>query len=302
MKRFLAVLAIVALVFSSTAHASAGFGPPQMLDTTWVVAPFATPSAPAEGVSVDGAGRVYVGAGLAGIFRFDIRGAGGLWSTAAGFAQATLPDGRTFAPSRDVLSNSYIWNVAPDGSYAPLVSASPGEGWSYSTVSASGKLYVNIWAGQGQGIYAVDTNTGATTPIVTGGPGPGGSGVFSSMTTIGEDVYVVGLGTINGIYEVSGNSLVLRGSMPQGFVGLCAGPDAFYVTSGDATGGQVWRVAGNVATMFARYFGNTVSIAYDPPRNRFYVQDSTDPKVWVISRAPTAARSVSIGRIKALYK
>ena len=97
-----AALPIILLLRSLPALAA-----PVVLDSSWVVAPFATmPLSTPEGVSVDATGHVYVCAGATGIFRFDSSGAGGLWSSAVGLGQATMADGRTFVPSRGVLPGS----------------------------------------------------------------------------------------------------------------------------------------------------------------------------------------------------
>jgi hypothetical protein len=214
-----------------------------------------------------------------------------------------MPDGRTYAPSRDLLyPNHYIWNVAPDGSYTPLVSTTPGEGWLSVAASPSGMLYGLIAGGGAGGIYSVDRTSGATSVLFAGGPGPGGSGYYSAITTSGETVVVSGDGAAFGVYDFQGSSLTLVASTPQNMVGICAGPDAIYAASSNIVEGQVWKITPGSATLFAHGFGNTVSVAYDPPRNRIYVQDTSPPKLWVISRNPTATRTVTIGQIKALYR
>jgi hypothetical protein len=278
------------------------FATPEMLDSTWTLSPFGTvPGLPyLEGISVDGQGRIYVCAGSAGVFRFDTSGTVALWSLAPGYGQATLPDGETFVPSRGILPSNYLWHVAPDGSYSSLVPTSPGY-WAWAAVTASQKLYGLIINGTGEGIYSIDTDSGAATPVVTGGPGPGGAGYYGGITTIGETVIVSGSeGVGYGLYELTGSSLALMAPTAQWMHQICNGPDGIYAGSGDASGGQVWKIASGSATLFARYFGSAVSVAYDPVLNRFYVTDSG--KIWVIKRAPTPTRSMSFGQLHLLYR
>jgi hypothetical protein len=299
-----AALAAGALVLMQTLSSLPAFAAPEVLDPAWTVSLFSTvPGMPGvEGISIDGQGRVYVCAGSAGVFRFDTSGTAALWSLAVGAGQATLPDGQTFVPSRDLLASHYLWHVSPDGSYSSLVPVSPGS-WTWAAVTASQKLYVLIWAGSGEGIYSIDTNSGAATPVVTGGPGLGGSGFYRGITTIGETVVVAGSDGVGyGLYELTGGSLALMAATPQSMLGICNGPDGIYAASGDASGGQVWKIAAGSATLFARYFGNTNSVAYDPTLDRFYVLDSTRAKVWVIKRVPTPTRSMSIGKLHLLYR
>jgi len=278
---------------------------PVVLDSSWVVAPFATipASSSPEGVSVDGMGRVYVCAAADGMFRFDTSGTGVLSSNVVGYGQATMSDGRTYAPSRDLLTPShYIWNVAPDGSYVPLVTGAPGEDWTWAALSPSGKPYAVRVTSSGYVIDLVDASTGTFAPLYTGGPGPSGAGYYRGIATSAENVVVSGSGGSGfGVYSIAASGPTLIATTPQLMLGICVGPDAIYAASSNIAEGQVWKITPGTATLFAHGFGNTVSVAYDAPRNRIYVQDTSPAKLWVISRNPTATRSVSIGRIKALY-
>ena len=105
-----------------------------------------------------------------------------------------------------------------------------------------------------------------------------------------------------GVYTIAATGASTFAATPQLMIGICAGPDAIYAAGSNIAEGQVWKITPGSATLFAHGFGNTVSVAYDAPRNRIYVQDTSPPKLWVISRNPTATRSVSIGQIKALYR
>ncbi|HTO90869.1 MAG TPA: hypothetical protein VMJ70_07015 [Candidatus Sulfotelmatobacter sp.] len=303
--RFPRAFVAVALTIALLPWSLPALAAPVVLDSSWVVAPFATiPASSPEGVSVDGMGRVYVCAGTAGIFRFDTSGTGAPWSSAPGNGQATTPDGRTYVPSRDALfPNHYIWDVAPDGSYSALVSTSPEDGWVWAAVSPSGKLYSILPGGIGEGIYSVDVMSGATTPLFTGGPGAGGAGNYRAIATSGEAVVVSGNDEVGfGIFQLANSTMALVARTPQGMLGICAGPDAIYAASSNVAEGQVWKITPGSATLFAHGFGNTVSVAYDAARNRIYVQDTSPPKLWVISRNPTATRAVTIGRIHQLYR
>ena len=296
---FAAALAVLCLQPRSAASQ------PQMLDSTWTISLFGTTPATTavEGISVDASGRVYVCAGTGGVFRFDTSGTAILWSSAAGNGQATLPTGETFVPSRDIYANHYIWHVASDGSYAPITSTSPGDGWLWAAVTAGGSLFANVTAGPGVGIYSVNVTSGATAPLFTGGPGPGGVGFWQGLTTSGENVVASGYdGVQYGVWSVAAGTATLVSAAPNLLRGLCTGPDGYYASAGDVSGGQVWKITPGNATLFARYFGQTSSIAYDATRERFYVLDGDGKKVWVIKRAPTATRSVSIGYIKVLYR
>jgi len=153
------------------------------------------------------------------------------------------------------------------------------------------------------GIYSVDITSGATAPLFTGGPGPGGAGFWEGLTTSGENVVASGYeGVQYGVWSIAAGTATLISASPNLLRGLCTGPDGYYASAGDVSGGQVWKITPGNATLFARYFGQTSSIAFDATRGRFYVLDGDGAKVWVIKRAPTATRSVSIGRIKVLYK
>ena len=139
--------------------------------------------------------------------------------------------------------------------------------------------------------------------LFVGGPGTGGAGHYRALAVNGETVVASGNDEVGfGVYTVASGAVALMARTPQSMLGICAGPDAIYAASGNIAEGQVWRITPGSATLFAHGFGNTVSVAYDAPRNRIYVQDTSPPKLWVISRNPTATRSVSIGHIKALYR
>jgi len=297
------VIAVLLLVHLSPARSA--IAAPVVLDSAWTVSPFATipPSTP-EGVSVDGMGRVYVCAGTAGVFRFDTSGTGAPWSSAAGYGQATTADGRTFVPSRGIFASSAIWSVDPSGGYAALTSAGPGEVWFWAAVSENGNLYAVLEGGGEDGIYAVDPSSGASSLFRSGGPGLGGAGYYRAIATVGETVVASGTDALAyGVYSVGTSGASLIAATPQPMLGICGGPGGdIYAASGDASGGQVWRITPGSATLFAHGFGNTVSLAYDAARNRIYVQDQSPPKLWVISRNPTATRPVTIGRIHQLYR
>src|SRR5262249_13638477 len=144
-------------------------------------------------------------------------------------------------------------------------------------------------------------SAGTAVPLYAGGPGSGGAGYYRGITTSDETVVASGSdGFINGIYSVTAGGPTLIAQTPQLMVGICAGPGGIYAASGNLAEGQVWKITPGNAALFAHGFGNTVSVAYDPLRDRIYVQDQTPPKIWVIMRNPTATRAVTIGRIHQL--
>jgi hypothetical protein len=277
---------------------------PIVLVPGWTVASFAViPASTPEGISVDGAGNVYVCTGSAGVYRVDSSGSVSHWSQAEGDGQATLPNGETYVPSRDIFSTRYIWHVMPDGSYSALTSKSTGEGWTWAAVSATGQLYAAIWAGSGEGIYAIDPVSGASTTLVTGGPGAGGTGYtgwYDGLATRGDSVFASGYnGSLYGVFLLRDSAFVPYAATTTELGGIYNGPDGIYGAGPDGT---VWRVVSGSGTEFASGFGHSVGVAYDPGRSRFYVLDQYPQQIWVISRAPTPVQATSWGRLKADYR
>jgi len=282
---------------------------PVMHEPGWTIAPFVTlPSTRAEDPEVDGAGNLYVACGQDGVFRVTPTGSVSLWSAAQGYGIAMLPSGQAYLPSRDIFTTKYLWDIQSDGSYSALVTgASPS--WLYCAASPSGLLYANV-IGTGKGIYMVDRQTGSSTPVLIGGPGPGGVGTYSDMATTSDNtLYVSGaLAPGIGIFRILGGVSAQVIPLPIEMIGLCRGPSdtlfgATYQGSGPTTDGQAWRlnVDAGAGTVFASGFGVSDGIAYAPTLDRFYVID-LGGQVWKITHDSTPAMNTTWGGVKSKYR
>ena len=231
-----------------------------------------------DNLAIDSSGRVYAPENSLttnpGVYRFSPAGSGALWSQAAGNSLAIGPDGYGYLATRGV--GDSILRIAPDGSYSTLVS---GLQWTWVAIGPQGNLFANVWAGTGQGLYSIDPNTGATTQLVAGGPGPNGAGFYEGMT-VGSDgsLYANGNdGTESGLFRLdSSNHFDLVSVLPFGGLGLAQGPNGdFFSTSTVPNGGlllvtdPVTGASGELAVGFQSPSG----LAFDPQRNLLYVRD-----------------------------
>ena len=293
LQRSLAARAVVAVALVCAQglvapKAHAGY----MLVPGWTIEHYAALTDGCNAMAVDGQGNIYV-CGNSGITRVDTTGAVSLWSRCVGTGLAVLPDGEAYVPSGDLLGGglSYLWHVAPDGSYTPFAARTSGEGWAWAAVTASGKLYANVWAGGGEGLYAIDISTGAATPLIAGGPGPGGAGFYWNMAVRGDTLFVSASdGTKRVIYRLDGSALDLFATPGST---ICGGPDGVYgetwqecATGGSCYFGDLWKATAGTVSHFASGFGVIGGMTYDEKRDRFYVVEGS--RVWVIRRQTSA--------------
>lgn len=242
--------------------------------------PFADAPFSGDDLAVDGAGRVYAPSAN-GITRFTPDGTGSPWSAAEGNALALAPDGTGYLATRS-LSHS-ILRVATDGTSTTLVPTSSGLEWTWLAVSDDNRLYANVWAGNGEGLYSVDPVTGAVAQLVAGGPGTGGSGIYEGMVWGPDDhLYTVGHDGKNfGLFRLDGNSFTRLAFLPHAGIGLTFDPNGYFYTATNnaGTNQEVWRIdpRSGAAELLASGLGEPAGIAYDVTTNRLFVRDQLDP-------------------------
>jgi hypothetical protein len=186
----------------------------------------------------------------------------------------------------------------------------------YVALTAEDTLYANI----SDGLYRVDRSTGAVSPIVAGGPGPSGTGIYGAMTG-GWEGKLYALGSIDGalsnwhLFRLDGAQFTSVGPLPHGGIQLARGPlGVFYVATGftNPAGypqGELWTVDATSGTslllassddypdMPHPIFG---AVGFDSKTNTIYVAEGW--KIWAITKNSTPAQTQSWGAIKARYR
>lgn len=232
-----------------------------------------------DDLDIDSLGRIYApgSAQWSGIQRFSSNGSSEMWSTAPGYSLAVSGDGtKAYLATRD--TGHSIQKINANGSYINLTPGSSNLGWTWVALSSSGNLYANVWAGTGEGLYSINTTTGAYSAIVSGGPGLNGAGWYGDMA-VGLDgkLYANGSdGSGWGLFRLDGSAFSKVATLPNGFFGLTAGPNGLFFTGADS---EVWMMdslTGN-ASLLASGFLHASGVAYDPLTARLYVRDGDTP-------------------------
>lgn len=281
----------------------------------YTATPFLAPTGSPVDLEVDGGGSLYLSFGSGGVEKCSPAGVVSPWS-AAGASDLTLgPAGSGYTAGRGLCR--CIESIGSDGSHVVL--HQDAYEWTNVELGPNDTLYATVWAGSGQGLYRVDRNTGEPTPIVIGGPGPGGSGIYRDLA-FGLDgrLYVVGSadGSVAGysLFRLDGPTLTPAVALPHGGINLARDESGiFYVTTAYDYGsgrpvGEVWRV--DAALGSASLFASTDPdapldpIAHDPGTGRLYVYEGgkSAREVWAITKTSVPARVESWGGLKARYR
>jgi hypothetical protein len=233
-----------------------------------------------DSLDMDASGRLYAPSSN-GITRYGSDGSSSVWSTAVGYSLAIASGGDGYLTTRD--SGRSILHISPDGTFSPLVPSSSNLAWTWAAAGPTGTLFANVWSGSGQGLYSIDTTTGAYSILVAGGPGIGGAGHYFDMVFAASGaLYVSGYdGIADGIFRLDGSSLTRVAVLPRAGLGLTIDSAGLLYTSVNDAGGfdEVWRVdvgSGEV-DLVASGLGSPVGISYDSANGRLFVRDSDTP-------------------------
>ena len=254
-------------------------------------------------VEVDGQGNLYVPTLTLGVQRISPGGAVSLWSTvpAVDLTLTSAGDGYGAGPSCRC-----ILRVESNGSYSTL--HQDAFEWRYIELGPDGTLYSLLWAGAGQGVYRIDRTSGVPTPIVTGGPGPGGAGWYGGMAHgIDGKLYVNGYdGSGYGLYRLDGSTFTRAATLPYTFFGLTRDETGlFYAATSYFDAGEVWTIdaVSGTAALLASGLALPAGIGYDPLSHSINVAEQYGSRqVWVITKeSPTRALAATWGQLKARY-
>ena len=258
-------------------------------------------------LEVDPSGTVYVSGGVNGIQKITSGGVVTPWSAVESYDLTLAPAGDGYVAGRN--SCKCIRAVQSSGVYTTLHQDSLG--WSYVALTSSDTLYANVLSA----LYRIDRATGVPSPIVLGGPGPGGAGSYSGMTG-GSDgkLYLLGRDGSPGrrLFRLDGNQFTVLGTLPHGGIYLAQGPAGiFYVsTTYESAGGallsELWIVDTSLGTSSLLASSEDVfptgfeGVAYDPNGKTIYLVEGR--KIMAIKADSTPARPDSWGSVKARYR
>lgn len=260
-----------------------------------------------EDMEVDPSGRLYF-ATAGGIKRLTA-GAVSAWSAAPAYDLELATTGGGYGSGGSACH--CIWSVQADGSYASL--HQDGLEWTDVALTPDGTLFASLWAGTQQGLYVIDRTSGTPTLLVSGGPGPGGTGLYFGMTA-GADGKLYVLGGLE-LYRLDGSQLAQVATIPHAGRNLTLGPGGvFYVAAEYQNGagypaGEVWivdPVTGETSLLASSgsYLGlnhpTFGSVGYDSATGTLYVTESY--KLWAITKNGTPAVARTWGSIKAGYR
>jgi hypothetical protein len=260
-------------------------------------------------------GDLYCGLSADGIIRVTGAGSSSSWSGAPTLSLALTSSGDGYSTGRALCH--CIDRLETNGSYSTL--HQDDLEWTYLGLAPDGTLYADIWAGTGKGLYQIDRTTGEPTPVVSGGPGAGGSGSLNALA-FGSDQKLYTVGRVDfsptgtKLLRLDGTQFTAVATMPNGGFDLAAGPPGiFYVLTNTDLGsgylfGQVWIADLNKDTVTLLAQGapefhltdpTFAAIAFDPNIQRLYV--AGQGKIWAIWNT-TPVRTESWGAVKALYR
>lgn len=299
--------AVVLAAFMTLAASSASAADVIVHVPGYSYAAFVTTSAVGvDDLELDAAGNVYqVASG--DMRRITPAGAASPWSSATADDIVFAGTGEAYGAGRAVCH--CIVSIDPSGGFSTLHTDS--QEWTYVTLGSDGTLYSNIWAGPGQGLYNIDRSSGTPTPIVSGGPGLGGTGFYAGML-IGQDgkLYAGGgsSGTF-GLFRLEGNQFTKVASWPHGSYQLAQDNQGIFYTSVTVelpplgtTGHEVWMIdpSSGTPTLVADGPGSSSGVAYDRARNLLYVENGGD--IYIIAKSATPTRRETWSAVKAKFR
>lgn len=278
----------------------------------------AMPSEPL-GLDLDAAGNLFLPT-ADGIYKVTPGGSISLWSNPFALDLAFTPEGSGYGAGGGC---NCLTRFAPVGTNAILHQDSLA--WAMVNLGADGTLYAAIAHifQPGHGLYQVDRATGQPSLLVSGGPGPGGTGAYGP-TAVGADgklhaMSYVDPATYGTLFRLDGSQFTAVASIPNPLAprglggslrGLAPGPSGTLhaATVQETLAPQVIGVvyildpALGTATRLASGY-NTFAIAYDASTGRLYVAEGSRlKKIWVITKDSVPTTQESWGRIKARYR
>jgi sugar lactone lactonase YvrE len=245
----------------------------------YIAQPFGAAATGGDDLAVDSSGRVYVPT-AGGIVRFTSNGANTPWSATGGFSITLTPDGGAFIVKRG--QDRSIYRVAANG-VAEAIPLSQYHEWTYIALAPSGILYANVWAGVGQGLYAINPSSGEVSTIVQGGPGEAGAGYYRDMIWSPDGhLYFTGDNLAGGsVFRLDGNVVSVVASLPRGGIGLTVDPQGllYTATTNGTTVSELWRVnpLDGTVVLVGSGFGHPAAVAYDATTRTVYVRDQSAP-------------------------
>ena len=270
-------------------------------------APFVTSTvSQADDLELDSSGNLYLCA-YGDIRRITPQGAESPWSSATADDIVLDNTGAAYGVGRS-LCNCVV-SILSNGSYTTLHADTLG--WTFVTLGADGTLYANVWVGAGQGLYAIDRATGAPSLVVSGGPGPGGTGFYEGMM-VGQDGKLYSNGHSagsDGIFRLDGSQFTRIATWPHGSLRLAQDNQGIFYTAFSVetpvggTAHEVWMndPSSGTATLLADGQGSANAVAYDRARNLLYVE-SGGGTIYIIAKSPTPTRRETWGAVKAKFR
>lgn len=220
---------------------------------------------------------------IGGIYKYSPDGSVSTWSEAKGFGVAISESGIIYTAQRSAGSDG-ITKVETDGSYSslPLSFNTP-----YTHLAAgNGKLYANIWAGSGAGIYEIDPISGAGSLIVSAG----GWEWYGAMK-FGSDGELYVSHFLNGssyLSKLENGGLVNVLTTPEFFFEFTFDDRGNLFTTHPRTDGVVYKInlATGQSTLFATNTEYIHGIAFDPLTSRLYLAGQGESNIYAVTVVP----------------
>lgn len=272
----------------------------------YTYSPFVTISSfSVDDLELDAAGNLYV-CSNGDIRRVTPQAVETPWSSATANDIVLDNTGAAYGAGRSVCD--CIVSILPNGSYSTLHADSLA--WTFVAMGHDGTLYSNVWVGTGQGLYTIDRTTGVPTLVVSGGPGPGGTGSYAGML-VGQDgkLYTCGNSAgSDGIFRLDGGQFTRIASWPHGSLQLAQDNQGIFYTAlsvqrpDGSIAHEVWMndPSSGTATLLADGPGSSSALVYDRLRNRLYVQNGLD--IYIIEKGVTPTRRETWSAVKAKFR
>ena len=251
-------------------------------------------------IEVDASGNLYVSNCGDSILKIDTANHVTSWSNAKVCDLTWSGSGIAYGAD-----GSVIRAIAPDGTFSTLGPDSAA--WNAVVGLTDGSLYANARCCDRPGLYRIDVTSGQATPIVVGGPGPGGTGSYGGMAE-GADGKVYTLasdGAAGQLYRLDGSQLILVATFPRVGGHLSRGPggtfltDVVYPTTTGSNYGEIHLLDPVLGTSSvvarsgidgAHLYPYMTGVTFDPNTQTAYVLESTD-KIWVLKKIPPIVAS-----------
>ena len=304
-----AILASVLLMLAPISSARASHGSVTVHVPGYTYCPFVTTSVfGVADLELDPAGNLYL-CESGNIQRVTPEAAISPWSTATASDIVFTSTGAAYGAGR--AHCHCIVSISSSGAHSPL--HSDAFEWTYVTLGIDGTLYASVWAGSGQGLYAIDRVTGTPTVLVNGGPELGGSGIYSNMV-VGVDgkLYTGGGGGTGGwaVFRLDGTQFTAVGTAPHSGGALAQDNEGILYVAGGFEGPtgsffhEVWMIdlGTGLSTLLASGPHLTTGIAYDRARDRLYVGLSYGEVYIITKTGAVPTRRATWGEVKQQFR